>query len=134
VKPVARSSRRNEARYGTRLRCENRHARGLDALARICPPRRQTIRGPDHSTGSVIRRPSEPGRSDVAALPERRHCDTIRLTRLGICKLVRRHSQWLDAQPGPRAKHVTPHTFRDAAAVHLLESGVEINLTVRADL
>jgi site-specific recombinase XerD len=54
------------------------------------------------------------------------------LTRFGIYKIVRRHAAPLDGPPlGPRARKVTPHVFRHTTAVHLLESGVEINV-VRA--
>ena len=48
------------------------------------------------------------------------------LTRSGIYKIVRRHAGHLD-QPR-RGRHVSPHTFRHTAAMHLLESGVEINV------
>lgn len=51
------------------------------------------------------------------------------LTRFGIYKIVRRHCQVLEETrwsfPGT---HVSPHTFRHTAAVHLLESGVEANV------
>ncbi len=48
------------------------------------------------------------------------------LTRFGIYKIVRRHTgQGTSIDPG---WSVSPHSFRHAAAVHLLESGVEINV------
>jgi site-specific recombinase XerD len=48
------------------------------------------------------------------------------LTRSGLYKIVRRHAAWLDE---PRTdRRVSPHTFRHTAAVHLLESGVEVNV------
>jgi integrase/recombinase XerD len=48
------------------------------------------------------------------------------LTRSGLYKIVRRHAAWLD---DPRTdRRVSPHTFRHTAAVHLLESGVEVNV------
>jgi integrase/recombinase XerD len=48
------------------------------------------------------------------------------LTRYGIYKIVRRHASDLD---DPRTgRHVSPHTFRHTAAVHLLEAGVEVNV------
>lgn len=48
------------------------------------------------------------------------------LTRSGIYKIVRRHAADLD---DPRTgRHVSPHTFRHTAAVHLLEAGVEVNV------
>lgn len=48
------------------------------------------------------------------------------LTRFGIYKIVRRHT---DQGNGinPRSP-ISPHSFRHAAAVHLLESGVEVNV------
>jgi len=50
----------------------------------------------------------------------------IPLTRSGIYKIVRRHAASLD---DPRTgRHVSPHTFRHTAAVHLLEAGNEVNV------
>jgi site-specific recombinase XerD len=46
------------------------------------------------------------------------------LTRFGIYKIVRRHTQHLEARLG----RVGPHVFRHTTAVHLLESGVEVNV------
>lgn len=51
------------------------------------------------------------------------------LTRFGIYKLVRRHSESVikrgnDGQP----IRIHPHLFRHTAAVHLLEAGVEVNV------
>ncbi len=47
------------------------------------------------------------------------------ITRFGVYKLVRRHAAWLDR---PAVGRVTPHVFRHTTAVHLLESGVEMNV------
>jgi integrase/recombinase XerD len=48
------------------------------------------------------------------------------LTRSGIYKIVRRHADHLD---NPKTgRRVSPHIFRHTAAVHLLESGVEVNV------
>ena len=48
------------------------------------------------------------------------------LTRYGIYKIIRRHaSRFDDPLTGRR---ISPHTFRHTAAVHLLESGVEVNV------
>jgi site-specific recombinase XerD len=49
------------------------------------------------------------------------------LTRFGIYKIVRRHCAHLDCEGG-QPRHVSPHLFRHTAAVHLLESGVEVNV------
>jgi site-specific recombinase XerD len=48
------------------------------------------------------------------------------LTRFGIYKIVRRHAGHLDNDRSNRK--VSPHIFRHTAAVHLLESGVEVNV------
>lgn len=48
------------------------------------------------------------------------------LTRFGIYKVVRRLAGHLD-KPGTH-RTVSPHIFRHTAAMHLLESGVEINV------
>lgn len=50
------------------------------------------------------------------------------LTRFGLYKIVRRHAARFDAAPASRGRRVTPHVFRHTAAVHLLESGVEVNV------
>jgi site-specific recombinase XerD len=51
------------------------------------------------------------------------------LTRFGIYKIVRRHSQSLETNGFcMHGAHISPHTFRHTAAVHLLESGVEVNV------
>lgn len=51
------------------------------------------------------------------------------LTRFGIYKLVKRHTQDL-VRTGTREQRVgvSPHVFRHSAAVSLLESGVEVNV------
>jgi site-specific recombinase XerD len=51
----------------------------------------------------------------------------VPLTRFGIYKIVRRYGKVLDSA-GAHPRRVTPHLFRHTAAVHLLESGVEINV------
>ena len=46
------------------------------------------------------------------------------LTRHGLYKIVRRHTSSLQHPD----RVISPHTFRHTAAVHLLESGVEVNV------
>ena len=50
------------------------------------------------------------------------------LTRFGIYKIVRRHCRAVEQNGHHTSFRITPHTFRHTAAVHLLESGVEINV------
>jgi len=48
------------------------------------------------------------------------------LTRYGLYKLVRRHTDHVPRAEGERA--ISPHVFRHTTAVHLLEAGVEVNV------
>jgi len=51
------------------------------------------------------------------------------LSRYGIYKIVRRHAAALGGPPlGPDARRVTPHVLRHTTAVHLFESGVDMNV------
>ena len=56
------------------------------------------------------------------------HCRNA-LTRYGIYKIVRRHTQHIINQnSNARKRRVSPHVFRHTTAVHLLEAGVEVNV------
>jgi integrase/recombinase XerD len=46
------------------------------------------------------------------------------LTRFGVYKIVRRHTHHLEGRLG----RIGPHVFRHTTAMHLLESGVEVNV------
>ncbi|MBX9951471.1 MAG: site-specific integrase [Candidatus Obscuribacterales bacterium] len=51
------------------------------------------------------------------------------LTRFGIYKLVRKHTQRISkTRSNGSFKAVSPHTIRHSTAIHLLESGVEVNV------
>lgn len=47
------------------------------------------------------------------------------LTRFGIYKIVRRHTEHLTTA---EHRHVSPHIFRHTTAMHLIEAGVEVNV------
>lgn len=84
---------------------------------RVCPLWDETVKHLRHLTEQSMA-PSEPVFCARPSLP---------LTRFGIYKIVRRHAASWDIG-GPQPRHVTPHLFRHTAAVHLLESGVDVNV------
>lgn len=94
------------------------HLHGKGDKWRICPLWEDTVR---HLQQLLADRSVAPGHPIFCAGNSRP------LTRFGIYKIVRRHASFLDAD-GPHPRRVTPHLFRHTAAVHLLESGVEINV------
>lgn len=50
------------------------------------------------------------------------------LTRHGIYKRVRKYALMIEDDGAESAVRITPHVFRHSTAVHLLESGVEVNV------
>ena len=96
------------------------HLHGKGDKWRVCPLWAETTK----QLQALLGQRCAHGESDRAVFCSRRN---IPLTRFGIYKIVRKHGRLLDAE-GIRSRRVTPHLFRHTAAVHLLESGVEINV------
>ena len=96
------------------------HLHGKGDKWRMCPLWEETVK---HLERLLAERagPLTPGEPVFCA---RRH---RALTRFGIYKIVRRHGQRWDTS-GAEPRRVSPHLFRHTAAVHLLESGVEVNV------
>lgn len=85
---------------------------------RTCPLWQQTA----EMLGSLLHSLDSPATLDTAVFSG----PAGPLTRSGIYKIVRRHAAAFD---DPRTdRRVSPHIFRHTAAVHLLESGVEVNV------
>jgi len=96
------------------------HLHGKGDKWRICPLWDETVKHLERLLA---------GRVVTAAASEPVFCAHRNrpLTRFGIYKIVRRHaSAWDTSTAEPR--RVSPHLFRHTAAVHLLESGVEVNV------
>jgi site-specific recombinase XerD len=85
---------------------------------RICPLWDETVRHLQRLLAEQGMAPKGPVFCARRSLP---------LTRFGIYKIVRRHAASWDTS-APQSRRVTPHLFRHTAAVHLLESGVEVNV------
>ncbi len=89
---------------------------------RVCPLWRQTA----DLLVRLLREGDLPPASDRAFFISH---GTRPLTRFGIYKIVRRHTDHLRAQRAdPAGRYVGPHVFRHTAAVHLLEAGVDVNV------
>jgi integrase/recombinase XerD len=85
---------------------------------RVCPLWDDTVK---HLQRLLTKQGTAPNEPVFCARPG------LPLTRFGIYKIVRRHAASWDIG-GPQPRHVSPHLFRHTAAVHLLESGVEVNV------
>jgi len=85
---------------------------------RVCPLWDETVK---HLQRLLTKQSTAPNEPVFCARPGHP------LTRFGIYKIVRRHTASWDIG-GPQPRHVSPHLFRHTAAVHLLESGVEVNV------
>ena len=95
------------------------HLHGKGDKWRVCPLWKETVALlkqllAEHST-------NDPERAVFVSLQG--HA----LTRFGIYKIVRRHTRSL-LKPDESRRRISPHTFRHTSAVHLLESGVEVNV------
>jgi len=89
---------------------------------RVCPLWPQTV---EAITGLLAESPAPPSPTRALFTSHGTHP----LTRFGLYKIVRRHTDPLALQrAGPQRRHVSPHVFRHTAAVHLLEAGVEVNV------
>lgn len=99
------------------------HLYGKGQKWRVCPLWKQT---------AVMLQQLIQGREKNADDPVFRSSTGLALTRFGIYKIVRKHTRDLAARKhsasADRVMSISPHTFRHTAAVHLLESGVEVNV------
>ncbi|MGH8111841.1 MAG: tyrosine-type recombinase/integrase, partial [Rhodanobacteraceae bacterium] len=94
------------------------HLHGKGDKWRVCPLWDETVK----LLCQLLDQPhAEPGDPVFGARQHRP------LTRFGIYKIVRHYGACFDS-PGPEPRRVSPHLFRHTAAVHLLESGVEVNV------
>jgi integrase/recombinase XerD len=102
------------------LQASRVHLHGKGDKWRLCPLWQDTL--------SMLKQLIH-GREQQGEMPVFQSCKGQPLTRFGIYKIVRRHTLAVhktrsDGSP----KSVSPHLFRHSTAVHLLESGVEMNV------
>ena len=89
---------------------------------RTCPLWAETARQIEQLLGQLSAKPTP---ESPVFVSQNKHA----LTRFGIYKIVRRHSQRFDRKTvRGQSGHITPHVFRHTAAAHLLEAGVEVNV------
>ena len=97
------------------------HLHGKGDKWRICPLWEQTA--------SLLKRLIEQQSALISDSPVFVSTNGSALTRFGIYKIVRRHTSHIYANnTGTPMKRISPHVFRHTSAVHLLESGVEVNV------
>lgn len=96
------------------------HLHGKGDKWRACPLWAETARYLTLLT-QQLGDPPKPGSPVFCSRPG------IPLTRFGVYKIVRKHGAALDSTNG-RPRRVTPHLLRHTTAVHLLESGVDVNV------
>lgn len=116
VQEVAELRRRN-----LQLNHHRVHLHGKGDKWRICPLWEQTV----SMLKELMGEPCERSDDQPVFTSQRGQA----LTRFGIYKIVRRHTQVLtkrgnDGEP----KWISPHSIRHSVAVHLLEAGVEVNV------
>jgi site-specific recombinase XerD len=89
---------------------------------RTCPLWESTVQ---HVRQLIAERGLKPG--EDGPLFVNRHDQT--LSRSGIANLIERYTtKAATTTPGLQDQRVTPHTFRHTTAMHLLQSGVEVNV------
>jgi integrase/recombinase XerD len=96
------------------------HLHGKGDKWRVCPLWDETVK---HLVQLLAERAQQSTPSEPVFCARR----NVALTRFGVYKIVRRHGAPWDTR-GAQPRRVTPHLFRHTAAVHLLESGVEVNV------
>ncbi|MDZ4832512.1 MAG: tyrosine-type recombinase/integrase [Candidatus Melainabacteria bacterium] len=99
------------------------HLHGKGDKWRVCPLWQETVCSLKHLLSD--------GQTESGE-PVFRSSNGRALTRFGIYKIVRRLTETIElsqtSKGGSRSRHISPHIFRHSTAMHLLESGVEINV------
>lgn len=98
------------------------HILGKGRKERVCPLWRETV----NALRAYLKQRGDESQPEA---PLFLNSHGGRLGRFGVDRIIKRHvAAAAERQPSLAAKSISPHTWRHTAAMHLLQSGVELNV------